>query len=122
MPTLSEDDQTIIAAEELVKIIDKTIKLKSKDKLEHAKIIEQLTEIIANKPLQRVPNGTPQRVATPSTSSNVNAARNIQNKRFIPQRKTRSNTPMPAIIEEPTTPEFNEAEWYESPRPARSEI
>jgi len=110
MPTISEEDGTVLAAEELVKALsNKALKLNTEDTLRHAKVLQKLTAIIANKPPQRVAMQTPQRVDGPSTSNDTTAPRIVRTAKRIHQRKTRSNTPMPALPgEEPYT------NWYDN--------
>ena len=64
----------------------------SDEKLKHNQIIQQLMQIIAN--------GPPQRVTAPSTSVNITAPETVRTSNRVHQRLTRSNTPMPSIIEE----------------------
>ncbi len=116
MPSISEEDGTIIAAEELVKLIDEKIALKCNDKVKHIKILQQLTDIIANKPPQRVATRPPPRVDVPSTSNDTTAPRIVRTGKRIHQRRTRSNVPMPTIPEDDTM-----SNWYESPRQPRRE-
>jgi len=89
-----------VAAEELVKALsNKELKLNIEDK-RHAKVLQNLTAIIANKPPQRVATQTPQKVDSPSPSNDTTTPRIVHTTKKIHQRHTRSNTPMPAILEE----------------------
>ena len=120
-PTLSEDDKTLLAAEELVRALEGALSLPTEMKVKHAKIVKQLTDILKNRPPPRVDSPTPPRVGTPTTSHDATAPRVVRQKRPIHQRNTRSNTPMPAIPEEPeiqqevTQSEWSD-EWYKTPR------
>ena len=130
MPTISEGDETIIAAEELVKeLSDGSKKLNCEQKLKHAKVLKQLTNILKHRPPQRVvpetpqrvgvpstSNDSPQRVGVPSTSNDTTAPRIIRTTRHIHQRHTRSNKPMETIPEEEDTG----SEWYDNERPPRN--
>ena len=116
MPTISEGDETIIAAEELVReLSDGNKKLKCEQKLEYAKILKQLTDILKHRPPQRVAPETPQRVDVPSTSNDTTAPRVVKTTRQVHQRHTRSNTPMETIPEEDDTG----STWYDNERPPR---
>ena len=97
MPSILEDDNTVLAAEEIMKSINE--KLDAEGIITHKKVIQQLTCIITNKPPQRVTTQSPQRVTPTSTSVDITAPRIIKTSKRIHQRKTRSNTPMPTIIE-----------------------
>ena len=48
IPSISKENDTIIATEEIFKVISK--KLGAEDILKHKKVIQQLTSIITNKP------------------------------------------------------------------------
>ena len=98
IPAISEDDNTIIAAEEIMKSINE--KLDAEGIIKHKNIIQQFTWIITNKPPQRVTTQSPQRVTPTSTSIKITAPRIINTSKQINQRETRSNTPMPTIIED----------------------
>ena len=98
MPSISEDDNTVLAAEEIMTSIDE--KLDAESMITRKKVIQQLTCIITNKPPQRVTTQSPQRVTPTSTSVDITAPRIIKTSKRIHQRKTRSNTPMPTIIED----------------------
>ena len=82
--------------------------LSTQQKLQHTKALNELTDIITNStPPRVVPNVTPPlepvgppRVNAPSTSVNPTSPNNIYKTKLVHQRKTRSNTPMPTIIEE----------------------
>ena len=117
LPTISEADETIIAAEELIQHLgNKNIQLECEQKLKHAKILQQLTAILKNAPPQRVALPALQRVDVPSTSNDTTAPRIVREAPRIHQRHTRRNTPMPAIVEETTC-----SNWYDSPRSPRRE-
>ena len=75
-------------------------KLDAEGIIKHKNIIQQFTWIITNKPPQRVTTQSPQRVTPTSTSVDITAPRIIKKSKRIHQRKTRSNTPMPTIIED----------------------
>ena len=98
MPANSEDDNTVIAVEEITKSIHE--KLNAEGIIKHKNIIQKLTCIITNKPPQRVTTHSPQRVTPTSTSVDITAPRIIKTSKRIHQRKTRSNTTMPTIIED----------------------
>ena len=130
MPTISEEDETLIAAQELVnEMADGEKKLNCEQKLKYAKVLKQLTNILKHRPPQRVvpgapqrvnvpstSNNSPQRVGTPSTSNDPTAPRNTKTSRQIHQRHTRNNTPMETIPEEDDTG----SEWYNNERPPRN--
>ena len=111
-PTISQADLTLQAANELYHSLQITHDfqqiLSTQQKLRHTKALNELTNIITNSKPQRVePNETPplgpvahQRVNAPSTSVNPTSQNNIFKTKLVHQRKTRSNTPMPIIMEE----------------------
>ena len=105
---ISEDDHTVLAAEEIMKSINE--KLDAEGIITHTQVIQQLTCIITNKPLQRVTTQSPQRVTPTFTSVDITAPRIIKTSKRIHQRKTRSNIHMPTIIEnkELTLQEFED--------------
>ena len=124
MPHVSEHDRTILAAAELAKLLDITISGTTEQKVRHTQLVQQLTDVLKHGHPQRV-NGELPRVTTPSASNNTTAPRVVRHQPQIHQRRTRSNTPMPTILEEveesPTlTPEFDNT-WYEKPRPKRNQ-
>ncbi|KAL7529996.1 hypothetical protein ACHAXR_003264 [Thalassiosira sp. AJA248-18] len=92
------------------------LQLKCEQKLRHAKVLQKLTTILANKPPQRVAMQTPQRVDAPSTSNDTTAPRIVRQSKRIHQRRTRSNFQMPSIPEEATYENY-----YDSPRSPRRE-
>merc|ERR1711966_158149 len=130
MPTISEEDETIVAAAELMTELASTKKtMDCEQKVKYATILKQLADIIKHRPPQRVVPGTPQRVnvpstsnnspqrvGTPSTSSDPTAPRNAKTSKLIYQRKTRSNTPMDTIPEKDDTG----SDWYNSERPPKN--
>ena len=130
MPTISEEDETLIAAQELVnELADGDKKLNCEQKLKYAKVLKQLTNILKRRPPQRVvpgapqrvdvpptPNSSPQRVGTPSSSNDTTAPRNTKSIKQIHQRRTRNNTPMETIPEE----DDEGSDWYNNKRPPRN--
>ena len=68
-------------------------------RVEHTKVLQQLTRILSGIPETRVPSASP-RVGATSTSIDATAPRVIRTQRQVHQRHTRSNTPMPSIMEE----------------------
>jgi len=54
VPTLSQDDETIITAAQLVQELKGSVPVTVEQKLQYVKQLQQLTAIIANKPLPRV--------------------------------------------------------------------
>lgn len=71
------------------------------EKLKHIKTIKQLASIIENvPPPHKTTDEGPQRVDTPTTSVNLTEHQAVKKMKLIHQRRTRSNTPMPASIEE----------------------
>ena len=98
IPTISEEDETVLAATNILNYVNS--ECNGNEKLQHKQIIQQLTQIVANKSPQRVGARTPQRVAAPLTSLDNTAPETIRTSSRVHQRQTRSNTPMPAIMEE----------------------
>ena len=111
-PSISQADLTLQAANELCKTLQMShaqkMMLSTQQKLQHTKALNELTDIITNStPPRVVPNVTPPlepvgppRVNAPSTSVNPTSPNNIYKTKLVHQRKTRSNTPIPTIIEE----------------------
>ena len=97
-PAVSEDDKTILAACEMLKNMKIIVPL-AENKCRHAKILQQLTQIMSGSQLQRVATSTPPRVTeSGSTSNNTTSPRVVKTTKQIHQRVTRSNTPMPEIM------------------------
>ena len=69
-------------------------------RIAHAQVLQDLTNIITNAPSPRVHAAAEQRVNVPSTSHDATSPRVIRATTQIHQRHTRSNTPMPVIMEE----------------------
>ena len=101
IPSISEEDKTIVAAAELVKVLEAAVSIPTAAKIEHAKIINELTRIIENHPTSRVDTPTQTRVGTPTSSHDATAPRMLRKQKKVHQQRTRSNTPMPSIPEEP---------------------
>jgi len=99
-PTISEYDRTVLAADALLRQLHSITPLSAASKVKHAKIIEQLTAIITNKQAPRVEDTGSPRVTRTSTSTNATSPRVIQNTRYVHQRRTRNNIPMPTVMEE----------------------
>ena len=51
---MSEEDETIIAASDLIKLMNATVPPTAATKVSHAKVLQQLTAIITNQPVPRV--------------------------------------------------------------------
>ena len=115
VPTVSELDKTLIAAKELVDILQADVTMPTKEKVEHVKLIQRLTQIINSHPAPRVSKEQPPRVRTPTTSHNPTAPRVVRQQPLRHMRQTRANTPMPAIIEE--TAEIHEQETHQNETP-----
>ena len=71
IPTVSEEDETIMAAAELAKVLGAATLLSTQLKIRHAQVLQQLTNIIKNLPPLRVDSTTPTRVGAPTTSRNA---------------------------------------------------
>ena len=98
MPTLSEEDETVLAV--AIILYYENSKFDQDEQLKHNTIIQKCMQIIANRPPKGVATGSPQRVPAPSTSFDITAPETICNSQIIHQRHTRCNPPMPSIIEE----------------------
>ena len=98
IPTISEADRTVLAANELLQRIKSEHTLKCANDIKHKKIMQQLTDIIENRPAPRVDQDAPPRVPAPSTSVNITAPRVVRKIKQLHQRKTRQNNPIPAVI------------------------
>ena len=96
--------------------------VKCANKIKHEKLLDELTAIIANKPISKVAPPAPQRVPSPSTSHDTTAPRVVRQTKHIHSRNTRSNTPMPLITEAPIAPLTPppQTTWYDKPRPTSS--
>ena len=101
VPTISEADKTIIAANELMEVLKLNVPPQAKIKQKHINIIQQLTSIITDTTAPMVGDAPAPRVggtATPSTDAT--SPRVVKQTRYVHQRQTRNNTPMPTIMEE----------------------
>ncbi len=100
VPTIAEHDRTLLAAADLIQVLEASLPLSTEEKIRHTKIIEQLTEILQDGPPPRVDEGPPPRVDNPSTSTDAKAPRVVQKATRIHQHQTRRNTPIEIIPEE----------------------
>ena len=97
MPTISEGDQTIIAATELVRAYTNNIPKVCQMKENHARIMAKLTEIMKCGQTPRV--GTTQAAPTPrvhgdmTTTSNATDPEVLRTQKRIHPKQTRANTP-----------------------------
>ena len=99
VPTISQSDLTLIAASDLLQEM-KILVPTAESKIRHAKILQRLGAILSNNPPKRVDTNAPQRVEQSATSSNsLTSPRVIKGTKLIHQRVTRSNVPMPTIME-----------------------
>jgi len=105
VPTISEADRTIMAATELLDRIRTQIPTQAETKRQHLSVIEKLIAILGNAPPPRV-NGHPaprmSRGATASTDKT--SPRVVNQTKYVHQRRTRSNNPMPTIMKEEEPP------------------
>ena len=77
-------------------------------KCRHAKFIDDLTSIQENRPEPRVDTSQPQRVVDyVTTLTNATSPRVIAATKYVHQRRTRSNNPMPTILESDEGAESN---------------
>ena len=97
--SLSELDQSIIAANDLVKELQQITPSSTLQRLRHTEVIKQLTDILNGLPAPRVESSQP-RVGPTSTSTDATSPRVVNQQRPVHQRQTRRNTPMPTILEE----------------------
>ena len=109
VPTMSDQDKTIISATELIEYLRETAPRVETDKSRHAKAITDLTSIITDSPSQRVRLRRSLRVAnrittiTPAprgaggatTSTNLTSLRVVQATQYVHQRTNRNNNPFP---------------------------
>ena len=104
MPTISEADQTIVAATELLETMRATIPTQAANKAKHVNVLQKLTSIITNGPAPRVGRVPAPRV-TKAASASVDklSPKVVKAPTYVHQRKTRNNTPMPTIMEEENT-------------------
>ena len=111
IPTITTADQTIITANEMLQAFHTQLSNTATNRVSHAQVIQDLTNIIQNAPSQRVHATASQRVNVPSTSTSATSPTIIRRTRQVHQRHTRSNTPMPAIMEEiePPIPDDDDA-------------
>jgi len=105
VPTISEADRTIIAAAELLDTIRAQIPTQAETKRQHLNVIEQLTAILDNAPPPRVDGQSAPRVGRgATTSTDKTSPRVVKQTKYVHQRRTRSNNPMPTITEEEEQP------------------
>ena len=96
VPTILGADKTLIAASDLLMVMQSEVPHNAKAKLRHAKALQILTVIINNTPTTREsPTATP----TVSASTDTTYTRVIKTIPSIHQRWTRRNTLMPTINE-----------------------
>ncbi len=104
MPTISEGDCTIIAAMELMNARWKIVTDTCTAKRDHAKVLNEITEILSNGRPPRVEgteNTVPQilsplRVSQePTQSHDTTTPTTLCKNKYVYQRHTRSNTPIP---------------------------
>ena len=69
LPTISEEDKTIIAATVLVRELNHTVPVSAAIKVKHAAVLQKLTAIINNQPAPRVGDSAIARVGQPSLSN-----------------------------------------------------
>ena len=101
MPAISEDDLTIGAAAELIEMMKGTVPATATKKLRHTETLKKLVAILENREPPRVANGGQPRVSpAASTLSNPTSPRVIAKTKFVHQRRTRNNIPLPIIQEE----------------------
>ena len=108
VPTVSEEDKTLIAATELLEVMKANVPTQADLKCRHAKSIDDLILILENRPEPRVDTSQPQRVVDyVTTSTNATSPRVIAATKYVHQRRTRSNNPMPTILENDEGAESN---------------
>ena len=99
IPTILEADKCIMAARKMLKLLQIAVP-SAENKCRRIKILKQLTPIMSGGQPQRVGTSTPPSVAkTASTSNGTTSPRVVKATKQIHQRVTRSNTPMPSIME-----------------------
>ena len=111
-PSVSQADLTLQTANELHQSLQLTdtqqLKLSTLQKLRHVDAITSLIKIITDStPPRVVPTdnthlvpSAPSRVNAPSTSVNPTSPTILQKTKLVHRRQTRSNTPMPIVMEE----------------------
>ena len=100
VPTISELDKALAAAGELATTLKAAISIPTNKKLEHIKILQQLTRVLNSHPSPRVGEAPEPRVGAPTSSHDATAPRVLRTQPRIHRRQTRANNPMPPIIEE----------------------
>ena len=120
VPTISEADRTLLAAQDLLQAARVTIPNSAAQKLSHIAAIQKLTEILDKTQQPRVAGTRPPRVAraapprvtpaqehstnpTHSTAANPTDPKIVRAAPRIHGRRTRRNAPMPPIPEEQPT-------------------
>ena len=96
IPTISEEDKTLITASDILTVMKEAVPHTKKAKIRHEKELQDLTAIIENTQDAREASTT---TPTVSTSTDATYPRVIQKTPIIHQRRTRPNTPMPAVHE-----------------------
>ena len=100
-PAISEADLTISAAADLIKTMKGTIPATATKKLRYTETLKKLLAILENSKPPRVADGGQTRVSpAASTLANETSPRVIAKTRFVHQRRTRNNVPLPSIQEE----------------------
>ena len=101
VPAISDADLTISAAADLIKTMRGTVPATAANKRQHTEILKKLLAILDNSEPLRVVDGRQTRVSpTASMLANTISPRVIAKTRFVHQRRTRNNIPLPSIQEE----------------------
>ena len=107
MPTISEADHTIVAANELLTSLKVNVPTTAQTKCRHIKILDHLTRILQGTQIletdtsgpPRVDTTVPPRVANEATTlEDLTSPRVVKKTRHVHKRHTRQNTPMPTIM------------------------
>ena len=100
-PFISKEDLMVSAAANLVESMQGTVPATAAKKKRHIKVVKKLLDILNNSKPRRVANDGKSRVSlAASSSTNAISLRVISSTRFVYQRQTRDNMPMPSILEE----------------------
>ena len=77
IPTILQSNQTLLTAADLLKVSEASFLLSTKEILQHANMLQELTAILQDGPPQRVLTSPAPRVGSPSTSNDTTAPHNV---------------------------------------------
>ena len=106
VPAISEADQMIVPATDIIKEMKNTVLESAARKRRHTNMLKKLLTILDNTESPRmIDSGQPRVSPVASMSADPTSPRVMAGTRFVHQRQTRHNAPLPRIEEEATVVE-----------------